>query len=182
MKHFKKGILASLLVAVMLLPSGSTYAGDTYNQAINKVEGDSWILYWGQIAFVTDSIGNFYTRAFQIGDSNVIDGMMTLSIANVTGTEDVNVTLQYSKDKTTGNFTDGLSDSDLDQVQTTVIDDTVGTADGVVDKKFHGNLLCRIKADGQTSNPELTVLKYWVFLRKNDGASKKNLGRSITTE
>jgi hypothetical protein len=170
---FRKYILFALIL--VLVPC-LLFAGDTYNQTVSVKVGESYVMYYGTVDMSDDSTGNFYTQAMFLHDLNLGNGYLWAVCSNPnTGTEDVNVTCQYSMDRTTW-----LSDTALDgfdALGTTSVCDTVNVITGTNSTKFRTGRWIRILFDGQTGNTECTV-SWWLILPKNEPFLGSKLDKS----
>lgn len=145
------------------------FAADNYNQTVTLIaEGSKFKLLRVDAFAMTDQEGNYYSEPINLGGWNTVDGYIQIQHTNETGTEDIDVTLQYSYTKSNfGTWTDGGSDGDLEQLTGgTTLNDTLGIADTVDQIVFHDSLWMRVKVDGQASNPATTVTIY-VWLNKS---------------
>lgn len=176
----KKGIFSIALAALIVIAAlfyfapEPAQAGDTYNQSVQWFEGETFILYYGTIAFSTDSTGNFYTRAMDVGEANDAVGSIRADASDVTGTEDINIAIEYSN-APTAEYTTSSIDI-LDQVTTTAKVDSLGD-----DPQFFQHRWVRLKADGQAGNPAATTLSWWLFVKKRAGAPAKCAGARATS-
>ena len=162
MKH--NIIQKAVILFVLLLAYAVAFAGDNYNQTTTvAAEGATYVTY-KVTGTMTDQTGNYYSKGLFIGDLNDQDGYIQVKLSDESGTEDVNVFLEYSFDGVT--WTAGTTDSNLDQVGATVVNDTLGIANGVDQILFHNSNLLRVKLDGQTGNPATTFTVY-VTLKKD---------------
>ena len=140
-------------------------AGTHYDQAVNKVEGEDWALYYGVIDFTADSTGTFYTQAFVIEELNGAVGGIQAYCIDTTGTEDVNVAFHYSN--TLDVFLTSTVDV-LDQVTTTMQIDSVG-----IDQAFYKTRYARLSFIGQSGNPKGAECHWYLFLNKKANAPRK---------
>jgi len=182
---FTKGFSVFFIIA-WLLAAGifntAVIAGDTYNQAVATAsaadEDKPFITYQGDQEFAADSTGNFYTKAFEIANSNQDGTEIQVWCKNVAGTEDVNVFIQYSNDNASASF---VPADTIDQVQTTVKfnivggvrDSTGALVQSSVINRFHNMRYMRLVFDGQSGNPAATILYWRITMRKNDGFTGK---------
>lgn len=165
------------VILAILIMAFNSFAADTTDTAVNWVEGDTWILYYGPATFgAAGGTDNAYTQAFFIGDCNKEYGGISCYATNVAGTEDVNGIIEYSLEKDGANASFGGAETyaDLDAIATTVVQDTLGINAGE-DDMFKHALWARIKFDGQTGNPNSLVMNWQVFLHKKVGAPKRGV-------
>lgn len=154
-----------ILFLFAMLQAQMALAGTTYDQTVSKVEGEDWAMYYGVIDFFSDSTGTFYTQAFAIEELNGEVGGIQAYCSDTTGTEDVNVALQYSN--TMDIWLTSTVDI-LDQVVTTTKIDSVGE-----DQAFFKARYARISFIGQSGNPKGTDCYWFVFVNKKARAPKK---------
>lgn len=122
MKFIKTSVIVALIVTMAAM---FAFATTSANNTVTKVEPWGSIVYSSSISLTLLTTGDvYYTQAMLIG---LVDkdryGRIIASCTEV-GTEDVNIFLEYSSDKTT--WTAGTTDTDLDAVGTTVVKDTIG--------------------------------------------------------
>lgn len=166
----KKSIFSFLILMFALaLPVLS----QTYDSPVTEVEGASYIRYTGAAAITTTE--STYTQAMHIGDANQGIGTVTLSLPDVTGTEDVNVFVEFSQDLLTWT---SISAAVKDQLSTTAAFDSVHVVAGTTLIEFKGSVWMRLHFDGQTGNPTNT-LTWSVFLPKNSGAPSQGLANAV---
>src|SRR5690606_16601407 len=110
-----------------------------------------------------------YTQAFYIGDANQNTASVSLVCSDVTGTEDVDVFLELSQDRL--NWIT-ISTALKDQLQTTLVYDTLNIIGGVNLQQYKNSVWARLKFDGQANNPSTTV-SWSAFLPKNTGAPSR---------
>lgn len=139
-------------------------------------EGFDYVRYYGTVDMSDDTTGSHYTQAFLIGNANAVDGMLQAACSEA-GTEDVNVFVEYSHDRTT--WTAGTTDGDLDALGTTTVNDTLGIAAGVDQILYHNLIWARLHFDGQTGNGDTTVT-WSVSLRKNDIVQERGRPVKVT--
>ena len=143
-------------------------AADTYDKNVTLIaEGAKFKLLRVDAFTMTDSEGNYYSEPINLGGWNVSDGYIQITHANITGTEDVDVTYQYSYTKSNfGTWTAGTADANVTQLTGgTAANDTLGIAGGTDQILFHNSLWMRVKYDGQTGNPQVTLTTY-IWLNK----------------
>ena len=81
------------------------------------------------------------------------------AVASEVGTEDINLFWQFASDPSvvTASWITEATDSDLDAIGTTAVEDSIGIAQGTVSKKHKIYGWCRIKAvNGQAQTAALT--------------------------
>jgi len=163
------------IFAILLLGFSFMAMGDTYNYTTSADEGATYVRYLGQVSLASDSVGNHYTEAFYIGDSNQNTAYTSLVCSNVAGTEDVNVYLECSQDRLNWVTISGVL---KDQLTTTQVYDTLNVIMGVNRLEYKSSVWARLKFDGQTNNPSTTVT-WSAYLPKNTGAPSKNVAQVL---
>jgi hypothetical protein len=125
MRSFKSlCFIAALLFLVLSL----AWSGTTYDQTVDPVDRIGKLYYSGTVTFTDSASGAiYYTQAMYIGAVNASYGWGTFQCSEK-GTEDVNVFIEYSNNRST--WVAGTTDSDLDAVGTTLVEDTIGVANG----------------------------------------------------
>ena len=162
--------------AIIFLMAFNAFAADTTDTAVNYVEGDTWIIYYGPATFgAAGGTDNAYTQAFYIADCNLQYGGI-YCYATEAGTEDVNPILEYSADDDASNATFGWATTyaDLDATGTTIKSDTLGINAGAQDG-FKFSKWARIKFDGQAGNENSLVMNWYVYLTKKPGAPTRGV-------
>lgn len=143
-----------------------------YNTPASAREGATYVRYTGTVDMTADadSVGNHYTKALFIGNSNRDYGALTLHIPDVPGTEKISVYADFSNDLTTWKsigtavITDAGNGISLDSLH--VVD-----ADTLFE--FQSLLWLRLHFDGETGNPA-NVITWDVFMPKPKGAPASN--------
>lgn len=169
-KLFKPfNFLALLLLALVFAP----VEAQTYNIATSVKEGATYARYTGSIDMATvtgDSIASHYTQPFFIGNSNQGIGIVTVTVPNVAGTEDINLFVEYSNDLTNWK---SISTAVKDNLLAGVTYDTLSTVASISLIEFKSSIWARLHFDGQTGNPRNT-LTWEAYLPKNTGAPNVN--------
>ena len=153
-------VVTLLLFVAMLSPC---WAGDTYNQTVSFKIGESYVMYYGTVDMTDDTVGNFYTQACFLHELNHNNAFI-YAVCSEAGTEDVNVTAEYSMDRTT--WLAGTAIDGLDQLGTTSLVDTINVVTGAQQNAYYVGRWIRLKFDGQTGNGDTTV-SWWMVFRKN---------------
>jgi len=159
----------NLFLAFALLLSSAVFSADNYDQNVTLIsEGSKFKLLRVDQFTMTDQEGNYYSEPINLGSWNTVDGYIQVLHTNETGTEDIDVTFEYSYTKSNfGTWTAGSADADLTQLTGgTTANDTLGIADGADQILYHNSLWFRVKVDGQASNPATSVTVY-IWLNKN---------------
>lgn len=159
-----------LFLSILLLVNMTT-AADVSNTTAYAKEGDPgnvWVHYFGSITtLAADSTDTHYTKAMWIAPFNKELAYFYMVMSNAaTGTEDCNVTIQYSFDRTTWYAGAAASGVIKDQLTTTAVSDTVNTIVGVSDHHFNTALWMRLACDMQAGNPIATTLTWRIALQK----------------
>ena len=167
MQQYRKYSLWAVVVLLLaLVVAMSARAGDTDDYAVSVKIGETYVLYYGTVSMVLDSIGNHYTQAMHIQELTQGNAYIWALTSNPnTGTEDVDVTAQYSMDGTTwlaGSGIDGLT-----QMGATSVADTVNIITAVRQAAYAPAKWTRILFDGQTGNTKC-VVSWWMLFRKGE--------------
>lgn len=164
-----KRIFLIFTLLVTLLLSGIVSAADTYDKNVTLLSESKFhkLVRVDQFLF-SDSTGNYYSEPINLAGLNVSDGYIQVLHTNVTGTEDIDVTLQYSFTKSNfGTWTTGTADANLTQLTGgTAVYDTLGIADGADQILFHSSVWLRVKYDGQSGNPSATQVTTYLWFTK----------------
>ncbi len=169
------GLFIASLLAVVLLCASSVFAvatGVTYNTAVSCQEGPvgtGWVMYYGVTAttVAADSIGDNYTQAMWIPfytESNAYWNMVMYNSA--TGTEDVDVYVEFSYDRSTWFVGSQASGKIKDQLTTTMVADTLNIQTGVADNYYKTAPWVRLHFDNQAGNPIGTYATWKLVFRK----------------
>jgi len=169
MKYFK-------LFFIILFAVTALQAADTTNVAVNYVEFDNAVLYYGPTTFgAAAGTDNCYTQAMDISFIDRQAGAQYPGIqvwfTDGTGTEDANGFVQFSNSVSRATAF-GTTDGDLDQIQTTVKKDTIGVSEGAFDGLYWSRYMW-LKFDGQTGNPNGSVVNWYILIPKAQNAPKR---------
>jgi hypothetical protein len=155
---------------ILLLTVFCAFAATNYDETVSKLDLPGKVVYYGSVTFADSASGDiYYTQAFLYGpyNSGIFFGYFVCSEA---GTEDVNVFIEYSNDRTTWYI--GATNSALDAVGTTAKADTLNLINGVTDFPYKTFVWARMKfVVGQNMNS--TTLTWSVGLDKPDGGYNK---------
>lgn len=176
-RFYKRAFMIVALLASFLFVK-NVQAGDTYNQGVSWIEGDSFVLYYGTVNMLSDSTGNFYTRAIDIGEALTNGGSLQAYVSQDSGgTADVDIELYFSNTTTSTTFlnTVGVKDS-IYTVSTTARIDSVGR-----DTKGKQARWARIKFDGQTGNNDGNTVYWYLYLPKRQNAPGRFAGAKSTS-
>lgn len=158
-----------------MLIAATLASAQTYNTPVTTVEGATYVRYTGSVDMTTDSTGSHYTQAMSIADANSGSGAVQLRLPNVTGTEDVNVFVEFSYDLLNWS---AISTAVTDGLSTTVVYDSLHSVGGADLFEFESSVWMRLHFDGQSGNPSNTL--YWnVYLPKNTGAPTSGVGSAV---
>ncbi len=163
-------------VLLCLLSVGMLFAADRKNAAADSDswrEGPTFVVYEDTLMFADgEKTDNVYSQALWIADANLEYGQISAWCSDGTGTEDVDIYVEYSADPSAADSSfSGSATAYLDQVQTTAKWDTLGIDPATLKQdRMRGALWVRIKADGQTGNPANTILHYSLFFHKKTNA------------
>ena len=167
-KFLLVGLLIAVVASLFAAANGTTSNTSVYVDV--GPAGSNYVLFYGTTPTTeaTDSIGIHYTKAMYIADFNQTEyAYFFLDMYNsATGTEDCNVTVQYSYDLT--NWVAGAANSGLikDQLTTTAVTDTLNVINGTSDTNFHIYPYMRLKFDYQAGNPIGTYVTWKIRLVK----------------
>jgi hypothetical protein len=159
---------------LLLAIAPSIMAGTHANQTVNDpIERWGKLIYSGTVIFADSASGAIYkTQSMLISAVNVEDGY-GYYICSEAGTEDVNVTYEYSFDNS--NWFAGTTDSDLDALGTTAVWDTIGVVQNSNELKYHSCVFFHIVfTAGQNMNS--TTVTWNTSFIKPAGLETKNLG------
>jgi len=152
--------LKALIVLTLLLSlTAGVFAADTYNNTVAMRETKTDVTYtilWA--AMDTASTDDHYSQAMYIGDCNTLNAFVAAWTSNV-GSDDINLDIQYSFDRTTwkaANVASGVVFDDLNGG--TVQADTLNVVAGVDDGLYHTAVWCRLVYKGQSGNPPTVTL------------------------
>ena len=145
----------------------------TYDAAVNVVEGSTYIRYTGAVS--VDTTASTYTQAMLLADANQGLSFIRASMPDVAGTEDVNVLIEFSNDLL--NWTAGAT-TVIDQLSTTAVFDSLSTINSAEFLHWKGSVWFRLVFDGQTGNPSNTVT-FDAVLPKNSGAPAVKVGNAV---
>jgi len=165
-----------ILILGILVFSYPLMAADTTNVAVSFEENEFFIMYYGTAYFKSDAgTDNCITQwmALQGVDFENYVGTLQIYCEDITGTEDVNGYIEFSDTTEADRFKSLATDGDLDQIQTTVVLDTVGLAEGV---RCWGAKYMRLKLDGQSGNPHSTPVTWYIFCPKKGAPVGKRTG------
>ena len=166
-------IVLVTLISILLI-SFPLMAGSHYDETVDKNDVVGKVNYSGTVTFADSASGAaYYTQAMAIGGMTDAYGYAYF-ICSEAGTEDVNVFVEYSNDKLT--WVAGTTDSDLDAVGTTAVEDTIGIVQGAMSYKYKSWLYMRLKfVAGQAINS--TTVTWTIGFNKNSGVDRTNLAR-----
>jgi hypothetical protein len=163
-----------LLIVPLLIGLPLMAAESNYDESVTDVDFPGKLTYKGTVTFSDSGSGDaYYTQAFSI--SGVADAYgYGRFVCSEVGTEDVNVFVEYSIDKTT--WTAGTTDSDLDAVGTTAVNDTIGIVQGSAEYLYQTYPYARLKfVAGQAINA--TTMTWSISFNKDSGLANVQLGR-----
>ena len=148
-----------LTALIFLLPFGLFAVDTDYNKGtINANHAAGKWQYHYEVTVDSVASGDIiYSPAFFVPASTSTYEFFRVVASNATGTEDFNIFFVYMDDPGEGIASAGVieaTDSDLDAVGTTAVEDTLGIAQGTVSKKHKFFNWVSIKiVNGQTVSP-----------------------------
>jgi hypothetical protein len=170
----KRNIFKILMVAMALLILWAplmVWGADVYNEPVRWYETKSHVVYYG----ICDTMGtdNSFTQWFCILGLADYPAYGWAICTNGTGTEDVNVLVEYSM---SGANATALADANnsgavdgLDALTVTYKSDTLTTYEGTASPQFKTKpIWMRLKFDGQTGNPANSDVYWWAIFRKSE--------------
>ena len=172
----KKYIKIFVMLAVFSMVALTLYAaatGVTYNTTTRVSvgpKGSNYVLFSGQTpaTVVGDSIGVMYTKAMYIADFNQTTyAYFMLDMYDATGTEDCDVTVEYSYDLTNWVVGSAASGVIKEQLTPAGVSDTLNVINLVSDTNFHVYPWMRLKFDYQTGNPTGTYVLWYIRMAKD---------------
>ena len=143
----------------------------TYDAAVNVVEGSTYIRYTGAIS--VDTTASTYTQAMLLAEANQGLSFIRASMPDVTGSEDVNVLIEFSNNLS--DWTAGAT-TVIDALDATAVFDSLNFINSTEFLHWKGSIWFRLVFDGQTGNPSNTVT-FDAVLPKNTGAPKLGPGK-----
>lgn len=150
-------LFVSLVLAAAVLPAQAQTNLTTTQAAVLVQEGPGYVVYSATV----DTVGTdtFRTPAFHIGGLDKTCATTCLNLfaeawaSNGTGTEDVDITVEFSSDVGQPSNWDAASANAFTQVTTTAQFDTLSTIAGAVDQEFRSARWVRLVVAGQSGNP-----------------------------
>jgi hypothetical protein len=166
-----------LFIAALMLVSIPAFSGSTsavYNSPTFCQEGPAgtgWVMYYGYTDSCsvanTDSTGDHYTKAMWIPYYTESDCFFNMQSSNSAGgTEDCNVYVEYSYDRTTWFVGSANSGKIYDQLTTTMVADTLNVIVGSRDTFYKTAPWMRLHFDWQAGNPCGSVTSWRLIFRK----------------
>jgi len=169
----KKLLHNFLMIFAVIAAFAIPLQAQTYDSAVTVVEGSTFIRYTGSAEVTTTE--STYTQAMFLADASANYAFIAASLPDVTGTEDVNVLVEFSNDLL--NWTAGGT-TVIDQLTTTARYDTLNSVAGTEFTYWKGSVWFRLVFDGQTGNPTNTA-SWNVILPKNAGAPLKGAANAV---
>lgn len=167
----KRVIAIVMLVGLLFIGITGVFPaanGTVYNTTAMFEDFGAKVRYYGTTTTAaTDSIGTHYTQAMWIGPLTANNAFYTMVMSNdAGGTEDCNVSLEYSLDRETWFLASLASGVIKDQLTTTAIYDTLNVQNGSSDPYYKIGLWMRLKFAYQAGNPIGTTLSWSVVFDK----------------
>jgi len=158
-----------------------------YNQTVEVSDNPGFVMY--SVSFsVDDTITEtvYYSEAMKIGALSDAYGYSNFQVAGTTaGVEDINVFIEYADDpdETNTNWAAhiGTTDSDLDAVGTTTVEDTIGIVQGAAQFKYKKYSWMRYKFVLGQANADGKIMKASTKFMKPAGIADENVGRKAST-
>lgn len=165
---FITGLLLVGLMATLVYAAATGTVKNTDSYYTEGPVGSNYVKYWGvtDATAATDSVGIHYSKALYIAPfaGTTTYALVFLDMYNsALGTEDCNVSMEYSNDLATWVAGAGVI---KDQLTTTEVVDTVNVVTGTTDGRFNTFDYMRFKFDYQTGNPTLTYVTWVLRLQK----------------
>jgi hypothetical protein len=163
MRFIKMIVFVVLLMALVPVLFGA----DAYNETVKVRVTPSKVIYFGTVTCSGSTDNSFYTQAMRIADCNLGNAYIGAVCSALTGTEDVNVKIEYSLDRT--NWLDSSVNNGviIDNVTTNMKIDTLNVYRGVYCTYYPAALWMRVEIDEQPSNPAC-VVSWYVILPKSE--------------
>lgn len=120
----------------------------------------------------SDGEASYYTQVLYVGDANQGVSGLSVELGDSTGTEDLNVLVEFSHDRLNWN---SISTAAIDAAAAGYNVGTIHDIGGSNLVEFDGALYMRLHFDGQTGNPAATV-DWNLYLPKNTGAPLRGIG------
>lgn len=177
-----------LMIALMVMFSTALFAQSTYyNRTVEIDDNPGYTNYTTSFA-VSDTITGtiYYGEAMKIGAFSDAYGYGKYQVAGTTtGVEDVNIFTEYADDPDDTNVNwvlgVGSTDSDLDAVGTTIVEDTVGIVQGTVSFKYKKYGWMRYKYVLGQANAVGKIIKSSTKFMKPEGLKNTNIGKKSST-
>lgn len=168
---FDKAIALIMLVGLLVVGVSSVFPAanaTVYNKTALYEDFGSKIRYYGSATTAaTDCVGIHYTQACFIGPLTSTNAMYRIVMSNdAGGTEDCNVSVEYSLDRETWFAASLASGVIKDQQSTTATIDTLNVQTGSSDPYYKIGLWFRLKFDYEAGNPIGTTLSWNVVFDK----------------
>jgi hypothetical protein len=168
--NFKK--IKYLILPLLLLLFQTVFAVDTfYDKTVKALDSYGKVHYYGSFVFDSTASGDTYhTQAFQIAALSAGNAYGYFVCSEV-GTEDVNVFVEYSLDRV--NWTAGTTNSALDALGTTAVEDTLNIIAGAAETKYKTFIWMRLKFVAGAAIGATTVTFSVSFEKPASAAHKK---------
>ena len=183
----KSKFIVFMIIAMMFAISSAMAQSTYYNQTVEVDDNPGFTNYTTSFS-VSDTITGtiYYGEAMKIGAFSDAYGYGTFQVAGTTtGTEDVNVFIEYADDPETTNANwvlgVGSTDSDLDAIGTTIVEDTVGIVQGTVSFKYKKFGWMRYKYVLGAANNAGKIIKSSTKFMKPEGLKNTNIGKKRST-
>lgn len=171
-----------MILAALLLVCAPVLAGTHYNETVNvttEANTKGQIIYHGTVTFADSASGAiYYTQAMWIGGCNV-NNLYGYLVCSEVGTEDVDVTLEYSRDLVTW-----VAGSEVKNAQgTTATFDTLNIIAGAKQLPYLVFPWVRWKfLAGSTMSTNEMVLTWVVTATKPEGLKQTIMGKKANKQ
>lgn len=182
-----KFLIIPIIVLMLFFASMAIGAETYYNQTVEVDDSPGYVTY--SISFtVSDTITAtvYYSEAMKIGALSEGYGYSNFQVAGTaTGTEDINVFIEYADDPEETNtrwaLHIGTTDADLDAVGTTTVEDTIGIVANSAEFKYKKYSWMRYKFILGQANHSGKIMKAATKFIKPEGLKDETVGQKAST-
>ena len=169
MKKFQFLLLFFAFIMAFIMPL--QLQAQTYDAPVNVTEGSTYVRYMANVKITAETAT--YTQAMLLAEANRDTAFIRAYFANLEGSEDVDVTIEFSNDLK--KWTAG-SATLITALGSSAVYDTLNVVEGAEYAQYHGSVWFRLVFSGQTSNPT-NIATFDLFLPKNYGAPPLGAGQ-----